>query len=78
LSARYYSQEFTVNTEATLGASGSGTQGIYVEEKPIQGLVTVGLVVITTAAILTMGPAALDAVQRLAEQFKIPVLLPGT
>ena len=78
LSARYYAQDFTVRTQATLGASGGGVQGIYIEERPIQGLVALGFVVVTTVAVATMGPAALDAIGRFAEQFKVPVLAPGT
>jgi hypothetical protein len=78
LSARYYAQDFTVRTQATLGASGGGVQGIYIEEKPIQGLIVVGVAVITAVVAITMGPTALDAIGRFAEQFKVPVLAPGT
>lgn len=78
VAARYSTQTFSVSNEGMAGYSGSGSQGVYFKEKPIQGLAIVGLGIGIAWAAATMNPqAAGDWLRQLGQILGLPGLAPG-
>jgi len=74
---QYSALDFAVDTQGTVGYSGRGAQGVYVENKPVQGLVTIGGVVVVIVAGYLLGPEAVRVIQQWGQQLPILKPLPG-
>jgi len=70
--ARYSPQTFSVTNQGTVGYTGSGSQGIYFKEKPVQGLALVGLGFVVLWGLATMNPQVADWIERARQ-----VIAPG-
>jgi hypothetical protein len=70
--ARYSPQTFSVSNQATVGYSGSGSQGIYFKERPVQGLALVGLGVAVLWGLASMNPQVSGWIERIGQ-----LLAPG-
>jgi hypothetical protein len=74
---QYSPLNFAVDTQGTIGYSGRGAQGVYVENRPVQGLVTIGGVVVVIVAGYFLGPEAVRVVQQWGQQLPILNPIPG-
>ena len=72
LEARYSPLDFSVGNEGTVGYSGSGSQGVYVREMPVQGLVLLGGIALVGWGLATMNPQVPQWIERLKQ-----ILTPG-
>ena len=70
--ARYSPQTFSVTNQGTVGYTGSGSQGIYFKEKPVEGLALVGLGVAVLWGLATMNPQVAGWIERAGQ-----LLAPG-
>ncbi len=73
---RYSNLDVDVSTEATIGYSGSGSDGIYWKGKAVQGVAIAVVAVAGVYAILTARPDILHAVGQWGRQLALPGLSP--